>query len=419
MAITQSSTRSELRQAIGHMIGKVYVGATTSGGSTSTLIDANLRGGDDEHNGAWFVFHDGSNAGLIRRASDYVASTTTVTLAPVLAATVGSGHTYELWDRGFDPNRVNALINQGIRQLYGLFFDPVENGSLHADGRQTRFDIPSDLSMINRVMYRSTMESKVIHSCGVAWDEKTDGEFTISVDTKDYKRGAGANKFVIGDGASAGDSISDSIASKDISDCTHVEFWAKSSINVTAAYLQLQLDDSASLASALETLSLPALTADTWTRCRVALATPELDTAIISVGLKYTADIGAATVWLDDIIAMNNDTEIWNVLPSQLWSIDKEAGDLVVSTSGREVLGYSRIKLIGGNKPAELTADTTVCEVPDDFIVNWVSGMMSLSEGAGSSTDPDDNFRRGQMWVAMAEQALRGIHLPPNARLVA
>ena len=76
------TSRKALRQAVGSNLGKMDVSAATANGTTTTIVDANLRGGDDEHNGKWVVFHDGDNAGLIRRVSDYVASTNTLTVTP-------------------------------------------------------------------------------------------------------------------------------------------------------------------------------------------------------------------------------------------------------------------------------------------------------------------------------------------------
>ena len=97
--------------------------------------------------------------------------------------------------------------------------------------------------------------------------------------------------MVIASGASAGDFVTDSITSKNISGYDYIEMWVKSTVATSAGNLKLLLDDSASCASPLETLSIPALTADTWTFVRMQLSTPELDTAIISVGLEYDSDL--------------------------------------------------------------------------------------------------------------------------------
>ncbi len=97
---------------------------------------------------------------------------------------------------------------------------------------------------------------------------------------------------------------SDSISSLDLSGYDTVEFWIKSTVALTAGQLRLRLSASASAAATTEELAIPATSAGTWTRHQVALANPHSDTAIISVGLIHTSDIGAATVWLDEVRAL-------------------------------------------------------------------------------------------------------------------
>lgn len=416
MAVLQSTTRATLRQAVGRSL-KMRKSEATSGGTTTTLISSLLPGGDDEHNGHWIVLHDGNNSGHIARVTDYVASTNTLTFTPAATTATADGDTFELWKPEFDPADANDFINDAIRDITGLFFDPVEDASLHADGRQARFDIPTGIEEIHRVEYRSSMRSKSVHQCSQAWDEKEDADFTVSVDTEDYKRKSSV-KIVVAGTAAAGDSISDAINSLDLSGYTHIEFWAKCTVAVTAGELELHLDDTASIASPLETLAFPALTADTWTRCRIALANPELDTAIISVGLEYTTDIGACTIWLDDIVAVDEGSEVWSPLAPHLWGIDPEARVLVLKLSGRLAAGYARLKLVGGDKPALLTTDAGTTEVPPEFIVNWVTAHMLLAEGGGAATDPDSNHQRSVGWLALAQQARNGIHLPMGSRMV-
>ena len=55
MAVTQSKTLKDLRQAVGRNLGKMITG-TTTGGSTSTAIDTSLFGGDDEYIGSYMRF---------------------------------------------------------------------------------------------------------------------------------------------------------------------------------------------------------------------------------------------------------------------------------------------------------------------------------------------------------------------------
>ena len=321
MPVIQGRTREQIRQHVGYALGDLYVSAATSSGSTTTLVDSSLvLGGADNHIGKWIRFTSGSNDGEIRRVTDsaITSNVTTLTYAPASTAATAS-ETYELWNWAYNPSIIDDFINQSLISATGNAYDPIENIELHGDGKTTRFDIPSNISMINKIEYRDKITSTRIHACAATFDEKTDSDFTQSLDTQDKKQGTQSLKMVVAAGASAGDFVTDSITSKDLSQYNYIEMWVKSTVATSAGNLKLLLDDSASCASPLETLSIPALTADTWTFVRMQMANPETDTAIISVGLEYDADIGAATIWIDDIVAVANDTAEWETLPRRNW----------------------------------------------------------------------------------------------------
>ena len=84
MPAIQAKNRAEIRQSIGYQLGACTVGAATTNGSTTTLVDTiNLFGGDDEYNGSWIVITDATdNTVGIRRITDYTASSNTITFAP-------------------------------------------------------------------------------------------------------------------------------------------------------------------------------------------------------------------------------------------------------------------------------------------------------------------------------------------------
>jgi len=398
--------------------------STASGGSTSTVVDNTVvLGGADNYIGKWLVLQDAdaaTNDGIVRRVTDSAISSnvTTFTFMPVASASVASSDTYELWDGEYPPSRINDLINQAIISVTGLAYDPIENISLHGDKRRTRFDIPSNISMVSKIERREKVTSTRIHDCGSTFDEKTDGDFTQSLDTQDRKLGTQSLKMVIAAGASAGDFVTDSIASKDLSKYDTVEMWVKSTVATSAGNLKLLLDDTASCASPLETLEIPALSADTWTFVRMSLSNPETDTAIISVGLEYDSDLGACTVWIDDIKAVANDTAEWAVLPRHLWQIDKEARDLVLVRDGKDAVGYALMKITGGDKPALLTDDSSTTEIDENFIIAHATNLALISSSGGPATDPDAKRQLSAYWSAMAERARKTFPMLVNARTV-
>ena len=259
------------------------------------------------------------------------------------------------------------------------------------------------------------MQHKSIHNCDSAFDETIDSDITVTTDSKNRKQG-NANKFTIAAGASAGDIATDSITSLDISRYDYLECWVKSTVATSAGNLKILLDDTASCASPIETLSIPALSANTWTFVRISLATPHLDTAIISVGLEYDADIGACVVWLDDIRAVANDTITWKNVPNNLWRIDKAAQDIVFTTDGVDFIGYNLLKITGGDKPALLTSDTATCEIDDGYVINKATALALSSNSGGPATDPDANRQQAAFYYGMSEQNKRAFPMLVNVR---
>ena len=419
MAVLQGRTRAQLRQSIGYNLGAIYVSSASSNGSTTTVVDNTLVGGDDNHNGKWVIFNDADGtSGQTTRVSDYVASTTTMTVSPAVAASSATSDTYELWDDVYNPTAINEFINQSILDATGHAFDPVEKLDLHTDGATLRYDIPSGLSMIKDIYYRDKVKSKRLHACAAAFDETVDSDITVSLDTEDKKQGTQSCKFVIAVGASAGDLATDSITSKNISGYDYIEFWVKSTVATSAGNLKLHLDDTASCASPVESISIPALTADTWTFVRDQIDNPELCSAIISVGLEYDSDLGACTVWLDDISAVKNDSAQWEKIPRNLWRIDKEAKDIVFDNYAHGVARYSLLKIVGGDKPVLLTSDSATSEIHEQFIIARATGLALASNAGGPATDPDNLNSKAGFWMGMSNAAKKAFPLLTNVRLV-
>jgi len=419
MAVVQGRTRAQLRQSIGYNLGAIYVSSASGTNSTATIVDDTLRGGDDNHNGKWVVFNDASASTVeASRVSDYVSSTTTLTVSPAFALAPVADDTYELWDDIYSPTRIDDLINQAVIDATGQAYDPVEKLDLHTDGLTQRFDIPSGLSMIQNIYYRSTVDFTRLLSLNSAMDETVDSDITVTADTKIKKQGTASNRFVIAAGASAGDIATDSIASKDISAYDYIEFWARSTVATSSGNLKILLDDTASCASPLETLSVPALSADTWTFCRVALANPRSDTAIISVGLEYDSDLGACTVWLDDISVVKNDSAQWAKIPRHLWKIDKEAKDIVLDNYAHGTARYNLLKLVGGDKPALLTTDSATSEIDEQYVISRATALAFASASGGPNTDPDNKNNMAGFWMGLSAAARRAFPLLTDIRLV-
>jgi hypothetical protein len=429
MPAIQGRTREQLRQHIGYALGGLYVSAASSSGSTTTLLDNTLvLGGADTKIGKWIRFTSGDNDALTRRVTDSAISSNVTTLTFMPAATSATAsESYELWEGAYSPDTIDDFINQAILAATGWVYDPIENIELHGDGKQARFDIPSNISMISKIEYRPKVSSTRIHAAASTFDETTDDEFTQSLDTKDRKQGTQSLKIGISTSAEADDVIADSITSLNLAKYDTIEMWVKSTVATNAGDLKLHLDSTtiteatAHAGDTDEELPIPALSADTWTFVRMSLANPESDTAIVSVALELHTDIAssaAVTVWLDDIVAVANDTAEWSTLDRRYWKIGKESRDLILVRDGQCAVGYALIKITGGDKPALLTSDSTATEIDEDYIIASAVNLALLSSSGGPATDPDAKRQLSAYWAQQAERARRSFPMLVNARSV-
>jgi hypothetical protein len=146
-----------------------------------------------------------------------------------------------------------------------------------------------------------------LEDCEDAWNESVDGDVTATADTALKVVGAASCKLAVAAGASAGDVLAtEARASTDISLCSHVAVWVRSTVALDAGDVQLLLDEHASCASPSETLNIPATAANTWVRHVIVLAGAAADrNAVISVGLKMAVDKGAFDLYVDDIQAFS------------------------------------------------------------------------------------------------------------------
>lgn len=157
---------------------------------------------------------------------------------------------------------------------------------------------------------------QIIEDCEDPWNESVDAEVTSEIDAADKVVGANSVKLTVAVGAEAGDILAtEAIGPLNLTTRKDVTLYAKSSVNLDAGDLQLLLDDTASCASPLELLDLPALTANEWTPITLVLDDPSLLNAIISVGVKMVVDKGAFVLRLDHVVALANNMIVKNVEP--------------------------------------------------------------------------------------------------------
>tara|TARA_Y100001938_G_scaffold27562_1_gene37145 strand:- start:3814 stop:5076 length:1263 start_codon:yes stop_codon:yes gene_type:complete len=419
VAAFQSRTREEIRRSIAANLDQAPASSASGNGSTTTLLDTSYIGGDDEFNGGWLVFTSGTNDGLIRRVTDYASSTGTFTFKPAVTASTATNDTYEYWRAEYPPDRIHEFINQSITQRTprGLVIN--EDISNHGHIKDSRYDIPSAMVAVTQVDYRHHFSGEQIQDANLVWTEQVDSDVTMTKDTQDFKANNASSRLYITSSVSSGDILaSHAIGSKDLRRYDAVEFWIKSSTATSAGNITLCLSSAANLGTIKETLSVPALSARTWTYCRVSLANPEDDNAIISVGLKYETT-GARYVWINDIKAVETESAVYNRLWSGTYRVDREARKVFLSESARKEVGYSLVRLIGYNLPSLLSSDSATCEIDPDLVVARATSKALFSLARGRTTDPDDNDRRAAYFEGIAAQAERSLPaIRPGTKMV-
>jgi hypothetical protein len=165
--------------------------------------------------------------------------------------------------------------------------------------------------------FRGLAEGAVIEDCEDAWNESVDADVTSAIDAADKKVGVNSVKLTVAGTASAGDKLAtEAIGPLNLTAAKEITAWVKSSVALNAGDVQLLLDDTAACATPLETLNLPAIPINAWTKVNLKLATPANLTAIISVGVKQVVDKGAFVLWLDDLRAVPMNYLVKKILPT-------------------------------------------------------------------------------------------------------
>ena len=194
MAAIQAKNRAEIRQSIGYQLGACTVGAATTNGSTTTLVDTiNLFGGDDEYNGSWIVITDATdNTVGIRRITDYTASSNTITFAPALSFSSATNDAYEIYANDVPPARIHDFINRAISGITRKGAPQTTDFTLHSSSEVYSYSLPSDLIGLQKVEYRKKYFGKSLLTCDSVFDEVTGGVTSVVVDDEDHREGQAA-----------------------------------------------------------------------------------------------------------------------------------------------------------------------------------------------------------------------------------
>ena len=430
----QLQNRREIRRAIGYALNSMALITATTNGDTTSLISnyGFAEGGNDEYNGRQVVMITPAGsivAGEKSYISDFDPATFDASLAPAFTSSTITGDIFELW-KVFTYEEINEAINQAIAEVTtkALISRVTTNNFTQESVYLYDWLIPyafgNDFRIVTQVEYVSSVGTeKTIHTCDAVWDELVDADVTASLDTSFKKQGGGSLKLVVAAGCGAGDILAtEDITSLDLSLCTEVQIWIYSTVALDDGDLQLLLDNTAKCASPVESMDIPATTANTWTRHVITLANPQSDSAIISVGLKMVVDKGAFSLWVDDIKAINALSNQYEVLPIEYWSISQGATPyLQITSAGLSLIGSNtQVRLTGFSSPDIFSDDTTNSEVDPAYLVAKVTGRLLISHAKSSYLDIHDRAKLATYWLG--EAARMEVRLTPSmpgtARLV-
>ena len=428
MSIFQLLNRAEIRASIVRAIGGI-AGTATGGGDTSSLIDTYaLQGADDEHigKGVYMTKVAGVAATSKTWVSDFAGSTSDATLSPVLGGNVAAGDTYEMYPRPFNVDDINDSINRAISAVSAhALLDRVTDGQFTQSGIYeydwlTPYAFGADFRALYKVEYCSSIGvDHLLSDCETAWT--AGGSVTATADASFERMGTYCAKLVVASGAAAAAVLGYiDITALDISDCDRVEFDMYSSIALTAGYLDLVLDDTAACVSPVESIDIPAMDAGRWYRHSLTLANPHSDTAIISLGVVNTTDVGACTLYFDNIRAVKDGSKVWRKLNREYWSIMRgDTPKLTLTYTGLSIVGdNTQVRLSGYCAPDIFSDDSTDSEVDPEFIIESVLADIMLNNAKSRALDIDNRADLGKLHLMNAAAKKREITITPRAGTV-
>ena len=159
--------------------------------------------------------------------------------------------------------------------------------------------------------------------------------------------------------------------------------------------------------------------ADTWTFVRIALANPELDTAIDTVALKQTAnDPGALFIWVDDIRAVVDVSAVWTELHHRHWGIGQDNRLLNLFETAWRVAGYALLKMEGRKKPTVLNADATECDISPEYIITKATELAMRARGDRRRDRRGADVLVANDWLVIAQQQKQRMQMPDGVKWV-
>jgi len=185
--------------------------------------------------------------------------------------------------------------------------------------------VRTDSAAIQSLHGSDAYTGNIVHNCQVGWNEQTPANTANSLVVKATEgvTGASSNASCVKLTVSNDTFATGIVGSRVVALATtaynfvyakYIYAWVRSTISLNAGDISFCMDESANLASSQD-YTLPALTANTWTRVRLdisAMTATDKDT-VISIGMKVNNDKNQAfSVYWDDVRWANWDGVLYN-----------------------------------------------------------------------------------------------------------
>lgn len=378
---------------------------TGTSSADAWVASALTFGSSNEHRGKWVIGVGGTaaNVGFVRRVSTSTSSNTRLTFITSWPAAPDTSQTFELWDEWASPVLIHDYINRAISEA-------TKKGAVayrelfHTGGNIKTFalSIGSSAIGVQEIEYRSRWTGLQLTSLDTAMSSAAN--VTAETDSANKREGVASARINIAAAfSSATVAATSSFGTVDVSRYSHLEFWAMSNVTTTSSSLRVRLGEGD---TNRETLNLPALNASSWTYVRLALANPNLDSAITRFMLMSGAsDAGSMTVWQDDVTVVSDGSEDWTRLNRRFWGLDQANRSIVFE--GDASVPYALVRATVRRAPNLLATDSATCEVDPDYVINSVTAKLLRSRADLSGAGRDAALQEADR----AEQRAQGFFL--------
>lgn len=246
---------------------------------------------------------------------------------------------------------------------------------------------------LSRTVTLSSAVNQTIDDCGTAWTAAAN--VTQSQNTTAHKEGSACQNLALAAGFTTGLVAYKATGTLNLSGYQQITFWIQTTLSsVTAGQIEIKLCSDTAGATPVNTFSLPALAvANNWAAITIDLAT-NLGSAIESVALYETADLGAHTVVIDNIVAVkasgNQDSLSLNSLITKNSTLPSTDGVYAIkSISGTTIIiDQDTSSISGAGRGYSGTTETVTLYKIEPFKTTMTTGsqVYNLNTAVSEST---------------------------------